>query len=143
MRDRASIPLRRRLRLALAAVLAISARPVPVTAREPAPARDAPEVSETEDTIPLAWLDRAITVEEAEAGHPGITDDRIQRFPEARRPFAFENPRWEALKGRMQPGDALWTFASRSESWQAHAGRSGIALVRAGKVVETLVTLMN
>lgn len=59
------------------------------------------------------------------------------------KPFGFQNDKWEALKARMLPGDELWTFASSAESWQALAGRAGIALVRDGRIVEQLVTLMN
>jgi len=60
-----------------------------------------------------------------------------------RKPFAFLNAEWEALKARMQPGDELWTFASSPESWRDLAGRAGIALVRDGQIVERLVTMMN
>jgi hypothetical protein len=93
--------------------------------------------------IPKEWLKKQISIAEAEADYPGITDDRVKRFPDAAKPFGFMNAEWEALKAEMQPGDELWTFSSSPESWQALAGRSGIALVRNGTPIKTLVGAMN
>jgi hypothetical protein len=93
--------------------------------------------------IPKEWLDKKISVEEAEAAHPGINDDRVQRFPEAAKPFGFQSQAWEALKAAMQPGDELWTFASPAKSWEDLAGRAGIAVVRDGNPIKMLVTVMN
>jgi hypothetical protein len=93
--------------------------------------------------IPKEWLQKPISVAEAEAANPGITDDRIERFPDAAKPFGFMNGEWEAMKAQMRPGDALWTFSSSSDSWQHYAGRSGIALVRNGTPIKTLVGRMN
>jgi len=47
------------------------------------------------------------------------------------------------LKNTMQPGDEFWTFASSPASWRALAGRAGLALVRDGKIVATIVTMLN
>jgi hypothetical protein len=93
--------------------------------------------------IPKEWLQKPISITEAEADHPGITDERVKRFPDAAKPFGFNNAKWEDLKSEMQPGDELWIFSSPPESWQAHAGRSGIALVRNGIPIKTLVGVMN
>ena len=93
--------------------------------------------------IPDAWLDKKISVAEAEAAHPGINDDRIERFPDAARPFGFQNREWEALKAAMQPGDEIWTFASPADSWGNLAGRAGLALVRNGRAIKVIVTVMN
>jgi hypothetical protein len=43
----------------------------------------------------------------------------------------------------MQPGDELWTFTSSPASWRALAGSAGIAMVREGRIVATIVTMMN
>jgi hypothetical protein len=93
--------------------------------------------------IPKEWLQKPISVAEAEAAYPGIRDDRVKRFPDAAKPFGFKNAEWEDLKSEMQPGDELWTFSSSPASWQALAGRSGIALVRNGVPIKTLVGAMN
>ena len=43
----------------------------------------------------------------------------------------------------MQPGDELWEFRSGRESWQHLAGRAGIALMRDGREVASLITMMS
>jgi hypothetical protein len=95
------------------------------------------------ESILTSWLIKKVTVEEIEAANPGIRDERIDRFPEAAKPFGFLNPKWEALKAEMKPGDELWTFASPADSWKNLAGRAGIALVREGDVVRSIITLQN
>ena len=96
-----------------------------------------------EPPIPKAWLKEKTTVAEVEAANPGITDDRVKRFPEAAKPFGFENRRWEEFKGVMLPGDEIRMFSSPPESWQHLAGRAGIALVRDGVPIRIIVTRMN
>jgi hypothetical protein len=93
--------------------------------------------------IPADWLDEEITVEEAERRHPGITDERVARHPELGRPFGGLSPQWEQLKAQMQPGDQLWTFASKPDSWRHLAGRAGVALIRDGAAIAVITTLMN
>ena len=93
--------------------------------------------------IPAAWLDRKISVEAAETEYPGLGDERAARFPEADKPFGFQNGEWESLKASMQPGDEIWTFAAPEDDWKNHAGRAGVALVRAGVPIKTIVTFMN
>jgi hypothetical protein len=85
-----------------------------------------------ENVIPKQWLDREVSVEQIETEHMvrGV-------------PFGAMNDAWQQLKASLQPGDRLWTFCSSPESFRALAGRCGIALVRNGKVVKQLVTMMN
>ena len=93
--------------------------------------------------IPKEWLQKKVSVAEAEADNPGINDERLKRAPEAGRPFGFSHDEWEALKAQMQPDDELWTFVSPLDSWRSLAGRAGIALLRNGKPIAVLVTVMN
>jgi len=93
--------------------------------------------------FPAGWLVEKITVAEAEAAHPGLHDERPRRFPDAAKPFGFNNEKWEALKSMMQPGDELWIFCSSAESWKDLAGRRGIVLLRNGEAIAEIVTLMN
>ena len=93
--------------------------------------------------IPADWLRKKITVAEAEADNPGISDDRVSRFPEAARPFGFLNREWETLKAGIKPGDELWSFISPADPWQQLASRMGVALLRDGKVIEVIITEMN
>jgi hypothetical protein len=93
--------------------------------------------------IPKTWLDKKVTIAEAEAAHPGVNDERVQSMPEIAKPFGFLNGKWEALKAEMQPGDELWTFSSPAQSWQDLAGSAGVALVRDGNPIKVLVTMRN
>ena len=93
--------------------------------------------------VPVTWLQKKITVAAAEKEHPGISDERKTRFPEAVKPFGFQHQKWEEFKAVMLPGDELWTFSSPVDSWQHLAGRAGIAIVRNGVPVRSFVTAMN
>jgi hypothetical protein len=93
--------------------------------------------------IPKEWLNSKISVEEAEATHPGIRDERTPRFPQAAKPFGFQNAEREALKAETKVGDELWSFASPADSWEHLAGRGGIVLLRNGKSIKVIVTIMN
>jgi hypothetical protein len=84
------------------------------------------------DVIPRQWLDRETSVEQAES------ENMVQGVA-----FGARNDAWQQLKTSLQPGDSLWTFRSSVESFRARAGRCGIALVRNGKLVKQLVTMMN
>ena len=58
-------------------------------------------------------------------------------------PFGGQNERWERLKASLQSGDQIWTFYSPPVTWEHCAGRSGVAVVREGRVVDCLITMMN
>jgi hypothetical protein len=58
--------------------------------------------------IPIEWLEKKVSVAEAEAANPGISDERVACSPEAAKPFGFLHNDWEALKAAMRPGDDLW-----------------------------------
>jgi hypothetical protein len=85
------------------------------------------------------WLQNRLTIAEAEAVY-GVKDDRLGPNPV---PFGFQNDKWRALVAEMQDGDELWEFSSPPESWQNLAGRAGVALIRRGEVVRSIVTTMN
>lgn len=85
------------------------------------------------------WLIKTLTVEQAEAEHM-VTDERLGQMPV---PFGFCNAAWKDLVARMQPGDELWRFSSSAESWQRLGGCGGIALIRRGEVVASVLTDMN
>jgi hypothetical protein len=93
--------------------------------------------------FPPDWRTEKTTVDEAEADHPGLAGERVKRFPEAAKPFGFQNAEWEVLKAEIQPGDELWRFVSPPESWKHLAGSAGVALVRRGAIIRSIVTLMN
>lgn len=51
--------------------------------------------------------------------------------------------RWAELLDEHQDGDELWEFSSPARYWRRLAGRGGVALVRDGKIVVSVVTIMN
>lgn len=80
------------------------------------------------DAIPQDWLDAPVSIEELDTDYA---------------PASGIHADWERLKSEMKPGDKLVRFASPVESWRNLAGRAGIALVRDGRVIAAMVTLMN
>lgn len=88
---------------------------------------------------------RPITIEEAERMHTPTREDpaRVKKFPQLALPFGFNNGQWESLKAQMQPGDELWWFSTSAQTWKDLRGRAGIELVRHGKPIAVIITLMN
>jgi hypothetical protein len=84
---------------------------------------------------PEGWRHRIITVEDAEREHPGA-----EERPE---PFGFLADDWKDLKAQMREGDELHAFSSEAASWEHLAGRAGVALVRDGEIVVSILTAMN
>src|SRR5712692_334277 len=91
------------------------------------------------DRVPKNWLTKRMTVEDAEATYT-VKDDRLGPFPI---PFGFLNDLWKGLLAQMVEGDQLWQFCTSGESWKNDMGRAGIALVRDGEVVASIITSMN
>jgi hypothetical protein len=89
--------------------------------------------------VKINWLKRKITVEEAEAKHM-VLHDSLGKDPV---PFGFINNDWNKLKQQMVDGDELWEYSSPADTWENLCGRAGIALVRGGKVVDAIQTVMN
>lgn len=81
-----------------------------------------------------SWLTRRIAQGDvAEAFRVGDDVPGLDRLP-----FAVRN-----LLDQMRDGDELWLFCSPPESWAALAGRSGVAVVREGRIISSALTLMN
>jgi hypothetical protein len=85
------------------------------------------------------WLTKQLTMQEIESRH-SVQNERLGPKPVL---FGFQNDQWLELVAQMQPGDELWEFRSPTETWQTLSGRAGIALVRNGEVVDSIVTMMN
>jgi hypothetical protein len=90
-----------------------------------------------------SWLTERVSVEEAEkASMP--TAQQLARNPKLpNKPFAFHNEEWKSLKSQIVHGDELWYFCSPPQTWRDLAGRAGLAVLRDGNVVHTMVVLMN
>jgi hypothetical protein len=89
--------------------------------------------------IPKDWFTCRLTVAEAEARYL-VLDERLGSEPI---PFGFNHDRWQEMLGRSEPGDEIWEYSSPRELWAQMMGRSGIALVRRGEVVDSFVRRMN
>lgn len=86
-----------------------------------------------------AWLKVKVTLESVEEKHMVLTE-RLGPTP---LPFGFHNEAWVRLLGSMEDGDELWEYSSESHYWENLAGRSGIALVRNGEIIDCITTRMN
>ncbi len=93
----------------------------------------------TSDVIPKEWLKKKTTVEQAEKENL-VSDKGLGPKPI---PFGFINQEWEKFKSRIQSGDELWEFSSPEESWKRLAGRAGFCILRQGRIVDAIITLMN
>jgi hypothetical protein len=50
---------------------------------------------------------------------------------------------WDDLLSQMLPGDEIWEFSSSPESWERLCGSAGLVLIRDGRKVTTLLTVIN
>jgi hypothetical protein len=81
---------------------------------------------------------RNLTIDEAEATH----FVRFKRLTVSF--FGFTNNfLWRGHFAQMAPGDEIWKFSSSPESWACLAGRAGIALVRDGKIVDSITLVVS
>lgn len=71
---------------------------------------------------PIEWLEKRVDIDEADVGNL---------------------PEWKRIKMRFTEHDELWTFSSPAEYWAGLAGRAGVALVRNGRPIAHVTTLMN
>lgn len=46
---------------------------------------------------------------------------------------------WKKLKAQAQEGDEVWAFANPSNTWKKLGKQTGYALVRNGKIVQSVV----
>jgi hypothetical protein len=78
--------------------------------------------------IPKEWLTQR--VENAPiAAHRGLA------------PMAALRMAWEKLKRDAGEGDEMWAFQNPSNTWKKLGKHSGYAIVRGGKVVQSVVVL--
>ena len=94
--------------------------------------------SETEKPFPPSeWLQQRLTISEVESDHIPSQPER-HGSPESR-----VLREWENMKVRMLENDQLWYFISPTATWEKLGGRTGITLVRNGRPIEFVVTVMN
>jgi hypothetical protein len=71
---------------------------------------------------PIEWLEKRVDIDEIGAGSSGD---------------------WNRLKMFLTERDELWTFSSPPDYWAGLAGRAGVALVRNGRPIAHVITVMN
>lgn len=64
-------------------------------------------------------------------------------YQEFKKLFQRDRDIFEALMARVQPGDEIACFSTHEETWKRMFGRAGWAIVRDGKVIAQLSTIMN
>jgi hypothetical protein len=89
---------------------------------------------------PRDWLQSKMSREEFEKEFANALGDPERRFLNPSSRFDGEFIEFLAM---WQEGDELWTYSSPPETSRALMGRGGIALVRDGRSVAQIMTLMN
>ena len=85
------------------------------------------------------WCTKRTTINDAELENI-VKDPRLDNVP---LPFGFIFWRWVDFREKLREGDELWEFKSPQKSWDNLAGREGYCIVRDGKVVEHIITVMS
>ena len=75
---------------------------------------------------PAEWLSRRTSLAELDA-------------------YAWQSLRekYAVLRELVIDGDELWWFCSTGDSWKNLAGRAGLAVVRDGKPIYSIITMLN
>tara|TARA_B100000768_G_scaffold134051_1_gene124831 strand:- start:826 stop:1134 length:309 start_codon:yes stop_codon:yes gene_type:complete len=92
------------------------------------------------EKIPNEWLTSEIDLKQV-AKKYSSNSKKVGK--EGNLPFGRLNHEWVHLKSLMKKNDTIWEFDSPADHWDSLCGRSGIALVCEGKIVFTIVTVMN
>lgn len=90
--------------------------------------------------IPKEWLTKRLVSGKTKLFTQIERDEKIKEIA-----IGFVNLRseWEQLFGKIGPDDEIWEFDSPGDHWASLCGRAGIALVRAGQPIASIVTEMN
>jgi hypothetical protein len=80
---------------------------------------------------PIEWLIKRISVDDLGLGDMSSASG------------SRHAAEWSRLLARFTEGDELWEFSSPRKDWERLIGRKGVALVRDGRPIAHIVTLMN
>jgi hypothetical protein len=87
-----------------------------------------------------AILWRRLTLEQAEARYADLELDTLLLIGSSGGWVEYFR---ETIVAEMRPGDQLWLYDSDREHWANLCGVRGLALVRDGRVVETMLECRN
>ena len=74
---------------------------------------------------------------------PASSFPASEHYPPLEGRLSRGDPDAIGFRNEMRPGDEVWSFCSPPEDWRAKGGRKGVALVRNGLVVRSVVTMLN
>jgi hypothetical protein len=84
--------------------------------------------------IPREWLRERLLASELAALYEGGRSAFEYGYSER------DTVGWTSIESQFTPGDEVWKYCSPMESWQSYKGEMGIAIVRQGAVVASVVT---
>ena len=90
--------------------------------------------------IPSEWLVRCIMARGSSDASP---TDQQSALNDLAKKLGGRKTAWMQLSEKIQLGDEIWEFDSPIEYWDSLCGRSGVALVRYGRVVAEVTIDMN
>lgn len=92
-------------------------------------ANDVKKYEESDASRMENWLKKQIKLEDAdEIAKNGVC-------------FDPSGNRWQNLKSKIQPSDELWEYDN--DQWKHLAGRMGYALLREGKIIDSVLVKLN
>ena len=84
--------------------------------------------------IPREWLRERLSDSHMAALYEGGLSAYEYGF------FQRDTVGWASIESQFTPGDEVWKYCSPMEIWQTYKGEMGIAIVRQGAVVASVVT---
>lgn len=84
------------------------------------------------DFVPSDWLGGCVDIQEIEI-----------KWLDKPGPYGISATSWQELRSQMRDGDEIRPFVAPKHFWEHLAGRAGYALVRDGRAVNGVVTMMN
>ena len=84
------------------------------------------------ENVPPEWLFDPVDIDEIES-------DWLDKSG----PYGVPREAWIKMKSQMVEGDDIRACSATADYWKNLAGRAGYALVRDGKVIASIVTMMN
>ena len=98
------------------------------------------------------WTKKRLTMQQAEDEYTGLAFINYVTGGKAKEPIASSrgwlelrplDEEWKEFINQMVEGDEIWKYRSPERTWKCLGGREYIVIVRKGKSIDMLLTLMN